>query len=209
MSRFTGNTPAFRPSGDVCLNIFTLFYPQYVDFPSGGRVLEIGCAEADWLTPMKATRPDLHLTGIDVRDCKRPGADVLIQGDVLTHEFPAGAFEAVVFISSLEHIGLTHYGDPADADGDLATMQRVHRWLKPGGVVYFDVPWNPEPGYAVVGTSHRVYDQRTLVTRLQPAPFRWRVQGWTTSGDTTKLLPTMPTTPAEPFYYTGCVLERV
>lgn len=205
--RFRGNTPHFKSGGDVCLNIFACLYPQFIDFPSGGAVLEVGCSEADWLTPMKASRPDLHLTGIDVRPCERPGADVLIQGDVLTHEFEDAQFDAVVFISALEHVGLGHYGDPVDPEGDTKAMARVARWMKPGGVVYFDVPWQPDPGYSVVGTSHRIYDQATLVSRLSEG-FIGRAQGWTAMHDTTRLLPAMPTEKCEGFYYCACIWNR-
>src|SRR6185503_14384694 len=135
---------------DLCLTFFRLAWPKLFDFNPGAKVLEIGCAEADWLTPMKATRPDLHLTGIDWRGCKRPGADALMRGNVLEQSFERRCFDAVVLISALEHIGLGHYEkDPTDADGDIACMRRVWQWLKPGGFVYFDVPWNPDPGYRV------------------------------------------------------------
>ena len=132
-------------------------------FPPNARVLEIGCAEADWHTPMLAVRPDLHIIGIDWRECERPGT--VIRGDVLTYDFPEASFDAVVGVSSIEHIGLGHYdNDPLDPDGDRHCMERVVRWLKPGGWVYADVPYGP--AYSVEGTSHRVYDDAAVMSRL-------------------------------------------
>jgi hypothetical protein len=59
---------------DLCLS----FWSQAMDsgwiyFPQHARVLEIGCAEADWQTPMLALRPDLQITGVDWRAVARPG----------------------------------------------------------------------------------------------------------------------------------------
>ena len=132
-------------------------------FPPGVHVLEVGCSEADWMTPMLAERPDLQLTGIDWRRCPRPGT--VIHGDVLSHDFPLASFDAVVGISSFEHIGLGHYsGDPLNEDGDVQCLRRVAAWLKPGGWVYGDVPYGP--AYHVHGTEYRAYDEAALQARL-------------------------------------------
>lgn len=156
---------SFPATSDVCLNIFASCWPRLFDFPQGAHVLEVGCAEANWIDPMKAARPDLHITGIDVRTCQREKADALIVGDVLTHDFPPSRFDAVVFISSLEHIGLGAYGDPLDEDGDTKAIQRAWTWLKPGGLLYADVPYGR---FEVKKGKWRVYDQRAVERRLVP-----------------------------------------
>ena len=116
------------------------------------------------MTPMRRLRPDLQIVGIDWR-CADPRPCEVIRGDVLTHDWPWRTFDVVVGISSIEHIGLGHYDhDPIAEDGDRHCMERVVRWLKPGGQVYLDVPYGPE--YTVCGTSHRVYDDRALASRL-------------------------------------------
>lgn len=150
--------------GDCCLTIFGDVYERgAMDFPPGAHVLEIGCAEADWITPMLAKRPDLRTVGIDWRRCERPG--VVLRQDILTTEFPGNTFDVIVGISSIEHIGLSHYdSDPPDVDGDTHCMERVVQWLKPGGWFYADVPYGTE--YSVQGTSHRVYDDQALRDRL-------------------------------------------
>jgi len=157
--------------GDSCLSIWSDAYASgRITFPPAARVLEIGCAEADWQSPMLAMRPDLQITGIDWRACTRPGTT--IQGDVLRHDFPDASFDAVVGISSIEHIGLGHYNaDPTHAAGDILTMGRALRWLKPGGWAYLDVPYNTH-GYLVLNTEARVYDDKALRDRLVPDGFR-------------------------------------
>lgn len=151
--------------GDVCWNIWEQVYRHgHFDFPLYAQVLEIGCAELDWQTLMLAKRPDLSITGIDWRACDRPGRT--IQGDVLTYDFPAASFDAIVGISSIEHIGLGHYNqDPTNSDGDSRAVAAAARWLRPGGWFYADVPFDPT-GYRLNGTKCRVYDEAALKERL-------------------------------------------
>lgn len=134
---------SFHSGGDLCLGFFQTFWDAKLlpELPPNARVLEIGCAEADWLGAMRAARPDLHLTGIDWRGDARPAADVRICGDVLTHEFQPQEFDAIIAVSMLEWAGTNKYGDPHDPDGDRKTMIRARRWIKPGGWLYFDVPY--------------------------------------------------------------------
>lgn len=136
-----------------------------VTLPHGAHVLEIGCAEGDWQTAMLAARPDLVITGIDWRSIARPGAEI-IQGDVMAYDFPAQAFDAIVSVSTVEHIGLGGYdNDPIDADGDTRCLDRCKRWLKPGGWIYLDVPYRPDGPY-VVSNNYRAYDEPALQARL-------------------------------------------
>lgn len=164
---------SFEADGDLCLSFWALAVRDgWIDFPIGAHVLEIGCAEADWQTPMLALRPDLLITGIDWRACDRPAQT--IQGDVLTQTFARASFDAIVSISAIEHIGLGVYDDdPLDADGDRKVMQQAHDWLVSGGWMYLDVPYRPS-GY-VVAKGFRGYDDRALLDRLCPG---FRVRRW-------------------------------
>jgi SAM-dependent methyltransferase len=159
----------FKAGDDLCLGFWKQVYDAgRIQIPKGAKVLEIGCAEADWLTPMHEHRPDLHLVGIDWRACARPGASQVIQGDVLTHEFPPESFDLVVLVSAVEHIGLGGYdADPQSVDGDCLTMLRVRQWLKPGGLCYFDVPYRINGTYEV-RSKFRIYHPESLKTRLVP-----------------------------------------
>lgn len=155
----------FPETSDLCIGFWALHWNRGdLHFPFGARVLEIGCAEGNWLGPMHTARPDLDLVGLDVRQVDRPGA---IVGDILTYDFPPASFDAIVAVSSIEHVGLGHYGDPKDVDGDTHAMQRATRWLKPGGWVYLDVPYREQDGaYQVHGSSFRAYDPPTVISRL-------------------------------------------
>lgn len=155
----------FEAGDDQCLQLWATCYASgAMTFPAKASVLEIGCAEADWMTPMLALRPDLSIVGIDWRKCTRPGR--VIRGDVLVENWPANSFDAMVSVSAMEHIGLGHYEhDPKDPDGDTHCMERVVSWLKPGGWVYLDVPYDAS-GYREHGTEYRVYDDAAIQSRL-------------------------------------------
>ena len=150
---------------DICHGFFDVMYGEgRVPIPHGARVLVVGCAEADFVTPLKALRPDLHITAFDQRTCsERPGADVFLQGDVLNASlFPVASFEVIIACSVIEHVGVNRYGAPVDPDGDTHAMANIHRWLTPDGVFYLDVPYRPEGP----STEFRQYNEADLQRRV-------------------------------------------
>ena len=197
--------------GDDCCKFFTAcLHEARWTIPRGGTVLEVGCAEFDWMAEMARQCPDIQVTGIDWRKTKHG-----IQGDVLTYDFPPESFDAVVSISALEHIGLGHYNkDPADSDGDTKALARIWSWLKPGGVLSFDVPYNPER-YQVVGTSHREYDDAAIIERLWIEPLAqsktramdlWRGYSHASNAG---VLCDKPDKATRPFWYVGFVWQKL
>lgn len=163
----------FHSSGDLCLSFWALALDHgWIHFPPNAAVLEIGCAEADWQTPMLALRPDLQITGVDWRACQRPGRT--IRGDVLAPGlFQPDSFDAIVSISAIEHVGLGAYeDDPRHWDGDRQAMRNACRWLKPGGWMYLDVPHGVT--YAV-HDSYRRYDDGAVSHRLLPG---FKARSW-------------------------------
>jgi SAM-dependent methyltransferase len=97
-----------------------------------GRVLEIGAAGGHFLA--EARRRGYEVVGIEPTDngvasARRRFGLELEQGFVEEVELPAASLEAVVGFHVLEHI-------PAP----LATLERLHAWLKPGGAIFFEVP---------------------------------------------------------------------
>lgn len=192
--------------GDSCGQFFsTALYAAKPELKPDARVLEIGCCEYNWLSLATTVWPDMTFTGIDWRRFKKAERATVIQGDVLTHPFEPASFDWIVSISALEHIGLGHYAnDPKDADGDVKTLAKCWDWLAPGGWLYFDVPYNPAK-YEVCGTSHRVYDDAAIRTRLHQGR-GWR-ESWRGVVDKhqTRALVNRPGPLAggESFYYIG------
>jgi hypothetical protein len=182
--------------------------------PDHASVLEIGSAEYAWLKRARECWPSVQLTGIDWRKGTTAEGATVIRGDVLVHDFPPESFDAVVAISTIEHIGLGHYDrDPRDEDGDTRALARAWTWLKSGGLLYFDVPWNAAP-YMVSGTRFRCYDDAAHETRLrQSAAWTPVWRGWCTRDRPhVKLLTERPSVVLRPehkqFYSYACIWRK-
>ncbi len=204
-----------RRTGDACLDLAEAAWAAQPtgDWPPYASILEIGCAEADWMVLAKARRLDLQLTGLDWRPCVRP-AGIVLMGDVLTFE-PGFQYDGIVMVSALEHIGLGHYArdktrelDPVALDGDTETMRRCVTWLKQGGRIYLDVPYQPD-GYRVVGTSHRIYDDEAIASRILVPGLVERWRGYSAMAKPMEFFerPRRPAPDAE-FYVVSLVLQK-
>jgi SAM-dependent methyltransferase len=142
--------------------------------PPDAQVLELGCAETDFLERLQAQNPGYQVTGVDC--FQQPRAHV-IAGDACDPTlFERGTFDAIILLGALEHFGLGFYGDPIHADpmtgepiGDVLAMQNIARWLKPGGWVYFDVPCNPM-GRIMANRHFRIYSPSEVYERLIEEP---------------------------------------
>lgn len=155
---------------DICHGFFDVMYHQgRVPIPKGARVLEVGSAEADFVTPLKKLRPDLHITCMDQRKhADRPGADVIRLGNLLNpSEFPPASFDVIIACSVIEHVGIGRYADPLDDDGDSRAMRHLHEWITPDGLLYLDVPYRPEGP----STPFRQYNEKDFCARV--------LYGWT------------------------------
>lgn len=63
-------------------------------------------------------------------------------------------YDCIITYSSVEHSGLGRYGDPLDPDGDLKTMENLHKHLIDNGLLFFGAPIGKD---ALVWNVHRVY----------------------------------------------------
>lgn len=110
--------------------------------PAGSTVLDIGCGAGVPVT--RALAEHHRVTGVDIsgEQIRRAGLNVpgatLIQGDIMSLEFPAAQFEAVVAFYSIFHL-------PREEHPVL--LRRIRRWLKPGGYLLATVCLSAESGY--------------------------------------------------------------
>jgi len=49
----------------------------------------------------------------------------VVEGDFLVNSLPDAAFDLVVMVSTVEHIGFGYYGDPVIEYGDRIAIQQV------------------------------------------------------------------------------------
>ena len=111
----------------------------------GLRVLDVGTANAPLvhrrlLRSLDST--ELHV--VDLAPMEIDGA-IRHQADVRSLPFPDGAFDAVLCISTLEHIGMANdqYASEATADdpeGDALALRELGRVTRAGGTVLVTVP---------------------------------------------------------------------
>jgi len=115
----------------------------------GGRALEVGYAFAEppYLAALLGARFD-ELTGVDLAEADVPGMTT-VRADVRELPFASGAFDLVLCVSTLEHVGAdnTNYGLEVEADGDSrsAALRELRRVLASGGRLLVTVPCG-EPG---------------------------------------------------------------
>ena len=107
------------------------------------RILDVG--GCDSLLPLVLCKDGHRVTVYDFRPYagRHPNLSV-IQSDFLRNTLPAGSFEVVLMISTIEHIGLGAYGAPVLQDGDFRAINQARRLLVDGGKLVLTFPFNQE-----------------------------------------------------------------
>jgi cyclopropane fatty-acyl-phospholipid synthase-like methyltransferase len=151
------------------------------DIAPGSRVLELGCNETDFATHLLRHVPDVQMVGIDAREAADFKGQRFIVADAsesslfANPELRPGSFDWVISLGAIEHFGLGWYGDPKKPNADTLAIANAWHWLKPGGHLYFDVPWTPERHHE---THHyRCYSDQSLRERFTDS-FAWRAKAW-------------------------------
>lgn len=112
-------------------------------------ILDVGSARSELVQSMREFGSRWQVFGLDLAQ----GCDAVM--DARSTGFRNGAFDQVISISTMEHIGLACGID--DKNGDAGAMKEIFRVLKKGGSAIITVP------YGKGGRpDHRVYDRRSL-----------------------------------------------
>lgn len=121
------------------------------DLPLGRRVLIVGC-HGDYLTTILSVM-GYKVWGLDVKfvPLKYPNFH-FIQGDIRHTSFPDGFFDAVVAVSTIEHVGVF----AGEIDGDGEAINEIVRVSVKGGILLMTVPYGKE---MAVDRFQRVYDE--------------------------------------------------
>jgi len=130
---------------------------QHLDLKEGKHILDFGCAED--ILPIHLCSLGYKVTGFDFRPYPFSHKNFqFIQGDILTWEPKPAVFDAVVSISTVEHVGLSAYGDPLHEDGDKIAIEKLMKSLRVGGRLYLTVP----AGRRCIEHIYRVYDSEGI-----------------------------------------------
>jgi SAM-dependent methyltransferase len=123
--------------------------------PKGSRVAILGC-HGDLLTTILPTL-GYEVDGIDVKPFPLGiGNFHFHQEDIRNTSFASSFFDAVIAISTLEHIGLFD----GDEDGDKKTVAEIRRILRPRGICVITVPF--AKNQIKIPLKQRIYDASSL-----------------------------------------------
>ncbi|MEW5895965.1 MAG: class I SAM-dependent methyltransferase [Candidatus Omnitrophota bacterium] len=131
--------------------------------PRDGKVLDVGCMES--LFPLFASALGYQVTGFDFREFPYQAPNfTFVQGDILDLPFKENEFDAVSCVSTIEHVGIGYYSDPADdVSADVKGIKEIRRILKPSGLLILSVPF----GKAHIDHQQRVYDTEMINNLLK------------------------------------------
>lgn len=95
------------------------------------NVLELGCGAGVPTTQALAAHPNFAVTANDISGAqialakeRLPSSVKLIEGDMMSLEFPPGTFDLVVAMYAIIHL---------PRDDQVVLLHRLFNWLKPGG----------------------------------------------------------------------------
>jgi 2-polyprenyl-3-methyl-5-hydroxy-6-metoxy-1,4-benzoquinol methylase len=114
-------------------------------YASCGTLLDMGCNSGAFLAALESSR--WRLFGIEMSPEAARKAEIttgatIFVGDILEANFPPESFDVITCFDVLEHVY-----------SPRLVLQRVHEWLKPGGIFYTQLP-NIDSGEARIFKSY-------------------------------------------------------
>lgn len=131
--------------------------------PKGSAVLDLGCTES--ALPLYCAGLGYQVTGFDFREYpyRHPNLK-FVSGDLTKLPFEKNSFDAVLAVSTIEHVGIGFYDDPQEVEAaDKKAIEEAQRVLKTGGLLTITVPF----GRSTTSDHQRVYDLKALKDLLK------------------------------------------
>jgi 2-polyprenyl-3-methyl-5-hydroxy-6-metoxy-1,4-benzoquinol methylase len=121
------------------------------------HILDVGAAES--LLSYELASFNYSVTAIDIRPISLYHPNLkFVKSDICKPTLATASFDCVVALSTLEHIGLGHYGDETEKDNDIKAVEQINLLLKPEGIFILTVPY----GKKAITPLHRIYDKESL-----------------------------------------------
>jgi SAM-dependent methyltransferase len=104
------------------------------------NILDVGCCWS--VLPLELAHLGFNVWGVDQEEYPLSHPNFrFVRGDLCHLCFASDFFDAGICLSTLEHVGLGHYGDPLYNGGDLLAMNELHRVIRPGGKLILTTPF--------------------------------------------------------------------
>jgi SAM-dependent methyltransferase len=127
----------------------------------GASILDVGAAESTLAVSLASL--GYRVTALDIRPYPFTHPSLHAVLAPIQDWDENESFDAVVCVSTIEHVGLGAYGEPRGANGtDLAAMRRMRELTKPGGLLVLTIP----VGGTSVDEIQRTYDRAGLEALL-------------------------------------------
>lgn len=124
---------------------------QVLDFGCGGGVLTCAAIQLG----ARVVSIDLLEQSISIKH-----DDILFRVSDVMNLDPGVRFDLIINCSTVEHVGLGgRFNSVDDAERDVAAMNRMHSFLKPGGLMLLTLPVGQD---AVFAPHHRIYGSKRL-----------------------------------------------
>jgi len=129
-----------------------------MQLPQSGVILDVGSCDATYLRIIQQPSRILHC--LDPRDCHAdiPEGATFYHQNILGNTLPRAYYDAVLMLSTLEHIGLPCYGHKPFANGDMLALAEARALLKPGCPLIATVP----AGQSKLVSWYRQYNPNAL-----------------------------------------------
>jgi SAM-dependent methyltransferase len=147
-------------SAESFLGVRSVEYPFVIEelrenlISSTGKILLVGCAGDPLCTILPAL--GYETVGLDKKYVAiKYTKFCFVRDDIRKTAFPDEYFDAVVAVSTIEHVGVLE----SDYDGDKKAMREISRVLKPEGLAIITVPIAPK---SKIMKFERKYDLKSL-----------------------------------------------
>lgn len=129
-----------------------------MQLPQKGTVLDVGSWSATYLASIPSVDRRLHC--LDPQECgdEIPPSAIFHHQSIIGNDLPRHAYDCVLLLSTIEHIGLPTYGQHPFAHGDLLTLSEVRQLLTPNGYVIVTLP----AGVSKITSWYRQYSPSDL-----------------------------------------------